>query len=102
MFKPCEMYDNSGWYISVIPDEIAKVLKIKSSYQLVAARLLGFSYPDYLRYARSKGAKLQGRDGYSLVVFPEISKCEKFCNELNTEWKKVIRAVKEYTNGKDN
>lgn len=87
MFKPCATFDEKGYYISVEPDDLAKALKIQTSYQLVAAKLLGFSYPDYLRYARSKGATLKGREGYSLVVFPKLLDCIDFCKLLNKEWK---------------
>lgn len=101
MFEPCETFDG-GYYIAVRPDEIAKNFGINCSYQLVAARLLGFSYPDYLRYGRSKGAKIQGNDGFGLLVFEKMLDCKDFCKELNAEWKKVQQAVKEDLNGKNN
>lgn len=57
MFEACEFFDG-GYYVAAQPDEVAKNFDINCSYQLIAARLLGFSYPDYLRYGRSKGVIL--------------------------------------------
>jgi hypothetical protein len=95
MFEPCLTFDEKGYYLAAVPDDFAKEMGIKTSYQLVAARLLGFSYPDYLRYARSKGATLKGREGFGLTIFEKLSDCNAFCKELNAEWEKFKKAVKE-------
>lgn len=97
MFEACETFDG-GYYIAARPDETAKNLGINCSYQLVAARLFGFSYPDYLRYGRSKGGKIQGNSGFGLLVFEKLLDCKDFCKELNVEWKKVQQVVKEDSN----
>lgn len=102
MFEACETCDGKGYYIAARPDETANQLGISCSYQLVAARLLGFSYPDYLRYGRSKGAIIQGRFGFGLLVFEKLLACRDFCKELNAEWEKVKKVVKENTNGTNN
>lgn len=98
MFEPCETFDGSGYYIAARPDPTAVKLSINASYQLVAARLLGFSYPDYLRYGRSKGAQIKGLTGLGLLVFPKLLDCKDFCKELNTEWNKAKAAIERYWN----
>lgn len=93
MFFPNVTFDDKEYYVAVKPDNVAKFLGIKVSYQIIAARLLGFSYPDYLRYGRSKGATIRGRTGYSCLYFSSKENCQNFCDELNTEWNKFSEAI---------
>lgn len=85
MFIPRENFD--GYFQIVNTDEFA----IRGgSYNVIQARLLGFTYPDYLRYCRAKHkGTLRGRTGYSYVVFKDKKDCLDVCKLLNNEWKKV-------------
>ena len=56
------------------------------SFNVLGARLLNLSYPDYLRYLRSIGADLRGRNGYSFAIFKDKEKCQSICTRLNKEW----------------
>lgn len=106
MFTPCETFNGGHWYISAQPDDLMKSLGMSQSYQLLAARLLGFSYPDYLRYGREKGARIVGREGYSILIFDQFCKVKNFCDELNAEYQKFCVAAlaieRNEDNGKDN
>lgn len=56
----------------------------KASYWILGSRLLGLSYPNYLRYLRDKyGATLVGRNGIPRFYFKEKKNCEKVIDELN-------------------
>lgn len=66
-----------------------------SSYNVLCARLMGFSYPDFLLYCRAKGGTLRGRKGYCYVTFKEKKPCEEICKRLNEEVKKLSFLEKE-------
>lgn len=70
--------------------------KCGCSYHVMGARLLQMEYPDYLRYLRSLGADLRGREGYVYAAFKDKKIVEKVCEQLNREWDKV----KVYIEGK--
>lgn len=59
------------------------------SFNVLPARLLDMSFPDYLRFLRANGAKLCGKNGYSFGIFKDKDDCQKICNMLNKEWKRV-------------
>lgn len=61
----------------------------KGSYNVIAARLLGFTYPDYLRYCRAHGGILRGKAGYSFCVFKEKKDCDNICRMLNVQMKRL-------------
>lgn len=99
MFFPNATFDDKEYYIAAKPDNVAKFLNIKTSYQLIAARLLGFSYPNYLRYGCSKGATIKGHTGYSCLYFSSWRDCQNFCDELNSEWDKFSEVIKREKEG---
>lgn len=59
-----------------------------SNYGILAARLFGLSYPDYLRMLRDKyGATLSGKNGgWITASFNDAAQCQKVVNELNRRW----------------
>lgn len=65
-----------------------------SSYTVLQARLLGLSYPDYLRFCQSKGAKLKGHTGYAGPSWADKKSCQEVCNMLEKEWQRLIKEVK--------
>jgi hypothetical protein len=89
-FIPQETYTNEYMIgIDESPFREDKDYCYTSSYWVLQARLLGLTYPDYLRYLRSKGAKLKGKCGYSSATFVEKSSALEICKILNKEWDKM-------------
>ena len=91
-FFPVETYDEKYMIEFFIEEGYFQGepnLYFTSSYHVVASRILGFSYPDYLRYCRSHGAALRGKQGYSFPVWIDKNECQKICNLLNKEWDKL-------------
>ena len=66
----------------------------EGSYNIVGARVLGLSYPQYLRFLRDEfGAKLKGKVGYSYAIWENEEDCKKAVNEINSHWKKIKDTV---------
>jgi hypothetical protein len=65
-----------------------------SSFHVLDARLLGLSYPDYLRFCQSRGAKLYGRNGYAYPTWKDKRECQQVCNLIEKEWQKLLKQVK--------
>lgn len=94
-FFPDETYDGR-WTIRFYFEDFTLrdadiSLYFTSSYNVVPARLLGFTYPDYLRYCRAHGAILKGKDGYTHPVWTDKTDCKKICDLINKEWEKVAK-----------
>ena len=66
----------------------------EGSYHVLGARLLGLYYPDYLTYAKSKGARLRGKKGYTYPVWDTEVAAKSFMKELQTEWDKLVKSIK--------
>ena len=72
---------------------LPETLPYTSSYLLLQARLLGLSYPDYLRFCQSKGGKLKGKTGYTIVLWEDKKQCQEVCNLIEKEWQKLIKMI---------
>lgn len=61
---------------------------INSTYNLLAARMFGLSYPAYCRMARDKfNGTVHGRNGgYITVTFDNSKDCDALVKELNKRW----------------
>ena len=89
---------NIGWticpnYSEFIPESNGQwVNPVKGSCALIAARISGLSWPQWLRYCRSNGASLYGKGNkYVVPIWKEPNK--DFLNKLNqraTELSKLI------------
>lgn len=93
-FLPVSNCDETNWRIGT--DEIdwaAGKNYCGCSFNVLPARLLHMTYPDYLKYLRANGGELHGRTGYVFVVFKNKSICQKFCDRLNKEWDRIKRYV---------
>ena len=64
-----------------------------SSYHVLAARLLGMDYIDYLTYCQSEGAKIRGRGGYAHPIWKDRTKAEKVMKLIDTQWNQVIKSI---------
>ena len=71
-----------------------------SNYGILAARLFGLSYPDYLRMLRDKyGATLKGKNGgWITASFNDPAQCQKVITELNRRWSKWYKGFREEEN----
>ena len=66
--------------------------KEQGSYNVIAARLFGLTYPNFLRYAREKyNATITGRGGYSYLTFKNSADCDRLVKELNRRWDLVMK-----------
>ena len=64
------------------------------SYGVIQAKILGFTYPNFLRYCRANfNGLLRGREGYSYCVFKNKVDASRLCGLLNQEFNKVKEAI---------
>lgn len=94
IFKPNELFDGN-WAITIDLDKFEidgenVTNYFASSYNVVPARLLGFTYSDYLRWCRSCGAELRGKVGYTHPLWHNENECKKVCDLLNKEWDRFV------------
>ena len=95
-YKPTEMCDEGKWMAAFDDIDIIRDNEIiyHGSFQVPASRLLGLSYPDYLRYIQSLGATLKGKEGYCYGYFKDKAAAQKLCNLLNEKWKQLTEEIK--------
>lgn len=75
-------------------------LKGIGSYNVIAARVCGMTFPDYLRFVREKyNATLRGREGYTHYYFKNRQDCAHLVNDLNRIWKNIEKEVMEILKG---
>ena len=60
----------------------------------VAARTLGYSYAEYLKFCSVNGATLRGREGYTYPVYKNKEDATKVCKILNENWVEVEEYLK--------
>lgn len=65
-----------------------------SSYHVLGARLLGLSYPDYLTYCQSTGARLRGRNGYTYPVWESNAAAQSVMKKLEKQWSLLTKEIK--------
>lgn len=82
-------------YMVGLEDSIYQLIgKQSGSFNIVAARILGFTYPDYLRYVRQNhNATLKGKQGYSYAIYKDRKDCVAVVTLLNDAWRKVETAI---------
>lgn len=62
------------------------------TYNAVAARLFGMTYPEFLRYAREHyNATITGATGYSYLTFKDSADCDRLIKELNRRWDCMLK-----------
>lgn len=90
-FTVRETCDLKNWMIGLSEEfhEKCPNLICKGSYGVLAARLLGLTYPDYLRYCASNGGTLKGKMGFPITYFKNKKDAEKICKQINIEWDKI-------------
>lgn len=64
------------------------------SYNIVGSRVLGLSYPDYLRYLRTNhGATLKGKVGFTYAVWNTEEECKKAVDDLNSHLEPIKKQL---------
>lgn len=91
-FKITEGIDNNTYMVG-LEDWIYNLIipyHISGSYNIIAARILGFSYSDYLLYVRDNyNATLRGPKGYSYAIYKNKNDCYNIVKLLNEFWNKI-------------
>lgn len=60
---------------------------LSGTYNAIAARLFGLTYPEYLRYVRENyNATIIGKKGYPFAAFKNAGDCNRLVKELNDRW----------------
>lgn len=92
-FTPFQSMD--GYYIvGFDAGDIFHGLKLdfRSSYHVLGARLLGMTYGDFMLYfAKNFNGQIHGKKGYSHLGFKDRHDCQKLCDLLEKQWKRVIK-----------
>lgn len=57
------------------------------SYGILAARLVGMTYPTFLRYCAAHGGELVGKQGYPATYFKSESDAKAIVKEINKGYK---------------
>ena len=97
-FTTSSTFDDSYIFIGFNSELMCKKegFEFTSSYHVLGARLLGLSYPDFLKYCQSKGAKLRGREGYCYPVWDKaVDKkgMQEIIRQLNANWDILLKEV---------
>ena len=103
-FNIDEGIEDNTWVVGLEDDAYALITPyyINGSYNIVAARMLGLSYPDYLRYIRQNyNATLRGRQGYSYAFFKNRNDCYDLVDLLNKKWKEVEEEITKLLKGNE-
>lgn len=86
---------NNGWSIcpvhtAFLGEDLSK--SINGSFALLACRVSGLSWPQWLRYCRQNGATLYGKGyKYPVAVWKEPNK--DFLNKLNTRANELAKVI---------
>lgn len=86
---------NNGWTICPVHKEfLGENLEksISGSFALLACRISGLSWPQWLKYCRQNSATLYGKGHkYPVAIWKEPN--QKFLNELNTRANKLAGLI---------
>lgn len=93
-FKVTETCTENEYMVGLDDHTYQLIGKQSGSFNIVAARVLDFTYPDYLRYVRQNyNATLKGKKGYSYAVYKDRKDCVAVVTLLNDTWKKIEKAM---------
>ena len=82
--------DLENWMIGLTMEfhEKCPDLICRQSYLIFAAKLLGLTYADYLRYCVQCGGAVKGRNAFPVAYFKDKKIAERICLLINKEWDK--------------
>lgn len=76
-------------------DELCKLngYEFRSSYNVVAARVMGLSFPQWLLYCAERGAVISGKVGYAGAKWKieDKAKANEVLREVNKQWNGLMR-----------
>lgn len=86
-------YSKKGEWTIMSTEILTKHFPAKSAYSIIPSRVMGLSYPAYLRMCRDKYcARLTGKNHkYITPYFPEKSYAECLAKELNTRLTEIYK-----------
>lgn len=77
---------NKNYYSIVVPKIIHKLVKGSScSRAVIASRVFGLTYPEYLKMVSSKYEAILFGKGYITALFPKTT-IDNFLQEINRRW----------------
>ena len=87
-------YSTKGEYCIKIKENGAKYfVPMKGSFNVLFARLMGLSFPQYLKMISAKyNANIIGKTIYPIIYFPTEQNAKKLANELD---KRLIYVLKQ-------
>lgn len=90
-FYPADFYHDGTYMIGNSKDFYRTIGWADGEYKVVGARILGLSYPSYLRLARDKYNGTIGgvNQKYLTLTFKNYEDCNNFCNLLNQRWSEL-------------
>lgn len=87
---------NKEWQVCVSDLDLFEGISFSGSYNVLQSRVLGLTYPQYLKLCMSKfNGELRGRAGYSYCTFKNKTDCKNVCAILNRNWSKIEKMIKE-------
>lgn len=63
------------------------------SYDVLAARLIGMTYPTFLRYCAAHGGELVGKKGYPATYFKSENDAKVIAKEINKGYKTLCEKL---------
>ena len=83
---------NKGWQI--VPNyDILGTTSVNGSYNVLAARFMGVSWPNWLRLCRNNGANLCGKNAmYTVAIWNKPNK--EFLKQLNERTELIASKIK--------
>ena len=82
-----ELSPISNKYFITMGDDIRSYFRGVKSYSIAPARVLGMTYPDYLRFARDTyNGTIVGKTGLPIVYFENKTDIIKLQSFLNKYW----------------
>lgn len=90
-FYPIDFCEN-GRYLIRFSEKVYKFFgKTESSYNVIPSRILGLSYPSFLRFVRDKfNAEIDNQSlKYPVAQFNSEKDCQEVCDILNERFLKI-------------
>ena len=82
-------------YMVWFKEAAKKFYPFKGSLMVIYSRIMGLSYPEYLRYVRDvHGARISGKNQlYPSVLFPTKEAAEQFAKILDTRFSQIQKII---------
>ena len=91
-FSPIDLF-NDGLYSIKLSEEVYSFFGCtESSFNVVPSRIMGLSYPSFVRFARDNFNAILGGQSikYITLKFKERKDCQALCDVLNKRWSELV------------